>query len=69
MKSLRRGRIIFQAAGKIALGHLADIAIDLVGRFSAAERADEFLLRGIPLGLGAARGTGVFLERRNFVRH
>ena len=63
MKCLGSGHIIFQAAGEIALGDLAEIAIDLVRRFSSAKRADEFLLGGIPLRLRAARRAGVFLKR------
>ena len=50
-------------SGKIVLGNLAGVTIDFVRRFCSAEWTDEHLLRRIPLGLGAARGTRVLLKR------
>jgi hypothetical protein len=44
-----------------ALRNFADRAIDRVRRFSAAERADQFLLGWIPFRLRAARRARVFL--------
>jgi hypothetical protein len=47
--------------GQFTFGDLADFAVDLVRRFSAAKRADQFLLGWIPFRLRAAGGAGIFV--------